>query len=174
MAEKIQVVPASLLDTLGIKSLGKNPDQLADSVFGSVELLDLYLATRMEVTRVQNTGATAAGDEAVINIGQGEIWSVRELSCTVKNPTAVGDIMNARLGFSELPAAATGQVALASTPRHVATTTALEESTVCSVIFDRPRFFLPNTEFNAQLQEAVGGANTVRIEIRVSFARLTI
>lgn len=174
MAEKIQQVPAGLLDTLGIKSLGRNPSQLGDQVVAGVDLTEFYLANRIEMTRVQNTGATAAGDEAVITIGNQEIWMVKELSMTVKNPTAIGDILNGRLGWEVNAAAASGQLVLGTTPRHVATTTALEEGTAVGVTFPEPRFFLSDTQFSAQLQEAVGGANTVRIEIRASFYRLLV
>lgn len=174
MAEKIQQVPAGLLDTLGIKSLGRNPNALADEVRAVVDLTEFYLSRRIEMVRVQNTAASASGDEAIITVDNGEIWMVKELSMTIKNPTAAGDVMFGRLGWEVNAAAASGQLALAETIRKVAVTGDLEEAVTCAVLFQEPRFFLPDTQFSAILSEDVGGANTVRIEIRASLYRLLV
>ena len=175
MPEKIQQVPATLLDTLGIKSLGRNPDQLGDQVAGVIDLTEFYLARRIEVVRVQTTTATASGDQITLTIDNGEIWMVKELGIKVKNPTAAGDIMYGRLGWAINAATLPGaEVPLIDTVRHVATTGDLNEGPSAGVRFNEPRFFLPDTDFAGTLAEDVGGVNTVRIELTAAFYRLTV
>ena len=172
MAEKIQSVPATLLDLLGIKSLGRNPVALADEVRGSIDLTDFYLASRLEIVRVQNLAIAVAGDDANVTVDNGEIWIVKEISATVKQPSAAGAIMNGAIQWRHNAAAASGALALCQTPRAVATTNALEEKTTCAVVYDEPRLFLPGNVIEAELVEAVGGALTVRIELRVALFRM--
>lgn len=93
MAEKIQRTPLGLLGLLGIKSLGKNPDQISDTVIGAINMAPFYWASKLEVHAelVTNVGATA-GDAPLITVPDSEDWLVLGVGLDISTGQTVGDV----------------------------------------------------------------------------------
>ena len=173
MAEKIQGVPATLLDVLGIKSLGRNPDQLNDAVAGVLDLTEFYLARRIENEQNALGVQSLAGQWTNVTIPQGEIWMVKDFGGEVSNPSLAGAIMGCKLLWEFDDLGTTIQQRLKYSRVHTATSTSIAESTGTNITFDVPRFFLPGTRFRSMLtQTTVIGTVTVRVF--VSFYRLSV
>lgn len=171
MPEKIQEVPATLLDVLGIKSLGRNPDQLLDSVSGTVDLTEFYLTRRLEVLNAITTNVIVAGQFARIQIPDGEVWLVKDVVGILRDPLIGGEIMNGVILWERDALGTPPRMILAQAPSHVATTTSIDEMTTATIHF-RQRFFQTGTSFRVVSTEAPGVGN-YDLELGVSFYRLT-
>lgn len=90
--------PRGLLDYLGIKATGRNPDVLAREVRPTVSLDAAYWAS-IPVTRQEATGTvTISGGGggsfvSAFGVQEGELWRIRSISCSyypTNNITATG------------------------------------------------------------------------------------
>lgn len=77
---KIQNRPFGLLEILGVKSTGRNPEDLIQTVQPVLQTTDLYLSNRIETVQ-DTTGAVAGVDNtATVTVPTGQAWRVLTLS----------------------------------------------------------------------------------------------
>lgn len=102
---KISRLPVGLLDFLGLKNLGRNPDELALTVVPMLDMRDFYLADRW--TNVVETGLSAAGTantSTVTRVPAGEIWWIKQYQVST-SPLGAGQTLRLQ-AFASLPGAA--------------------------------------------------------------------
>lgn len=174
MPSTIQQVPATLLDQLGIKSLGVNPAQLGDLVSGQIDLTFQYLANRLEVVEVRNAGVSVAGAFAAVVIPDAEIWLVKSLTATAKDPSANNTRMVPAMLWEFDTLGTTPRVIVAQADEFVSTTGNIDEFNSAVITYHNPTFFLPGTRFRAMLRQATGGGTTTDIICTVAFYRLLV
>lgn len=100
MAEKIQRTPLGLLGLLGIKSLGRNPEAISDTVLGNLNLDPFYWATKTETfSQLQlNVGATV-GDNVQTVVPNDENWLVLGSALSISSGQTAGDDNDLSFGF---------------------------------------------------------------------------
>lgn len=80
MASPINSVPEGLLDILGVKNQGRYPDTLSETVFGTLDLFELYAAQRIQYAVESGAPLTLTGVAATtcaLTVPTNEIWWVR-------------------------------------------------------------------------------------------------
>lgn len=82
---RINAIPEGLLDLLGLKTLGKNPQQLEDDVQSIVDIGPLYQARSVEHFGANPTFNTP-GTIAQVTVPVGEVWIPISMSGEVNVP----------------------------------------------------------------------------------------
>ena len=102
MAGLVQVVPPGLLSLFGVKTSGRNPDELGSQLGPSVEMLKWYLLAESKWmdfgTRVPAAGFNGTTLNGIVPAN--EVWYVHEFAHVADSSMAAGDfIRNARCAY---------------------------------------------------------------------------
>lgn len=131
MNSPITGFPAGLLSLIGSNTFGQSPRELGGVVAPTIELIDLYLAPKLEVAFNPGVAAIAAGQNTgaayTITVPTGETWFVRAISCFLS--TAVGEAVTAQ-PWIQLPTSAGGTMSIGNPTTLGASTTGWSNSTI--------------------------------------------
>lgn len=166
--QAIQRYPRGLIDLLGMRATGDTPHLLDNSVGGSLEMLEFYLADRLVPNAAQASAAvTVVGDLPIsgLIVPARELWLIYE--CTLTSGTT---------------AAATGFTATAGILRNVGSGNVYSALTDPQAVgassqanvgakFDRPVLALPGSQFNVRVS-SVTGAPAATPSVTLFFASL--
>lgn len=163
----IQRVPQGLLNLLGLQTLGVNPRDFSDSVFGQLDLERYFIADRIEHVSDILVGATQAGNSANLVVPAGETWRVSAYCVRLTNASGAGAIMHGCVGLNAVASGTPAVATTGMTRRHVSTgdefiTVGVESNIVLT----------PGNRITGFLVEDVGGALTVNVEVYALISRL--
>lgn len=123
MPSQIQRPPWGLLDLIGAKSNGQNPNQLSDMVSATIELTPWELVGRSLDVVAVNAGATMRDSSASLKVPSNELWLIQQIGGFM-NASAIAVVMGASLYYSTLDSGYNHtvytngvQIALANTSR---------------------------------------------------------
>lgn len=168
MPNQVQKPPWGYLDLIGAKSNGQNPNQVADMVSSTVELLPFFLVGRQIDYSQSEVTKTLRDDRAVVQVPAGEIWWVQGISGFL-NASAAGVIMSAVLRYRTRSSSFDQTVAYNDQPR-----TALAASSRLTLGWmpPQPLILSAGAQCLMILNEDTTAAGNVAMNVTVSVIRL--
>lgn len=115
----IQIFPSGLLGFFGIKNGGRNPQELAQLLSPTVELLPWYLATRRETISGVQIGVTGLNTYSFGGPPQNEAWYVHYAGIRATTAIAAGATWAGRMALAIPTAAGTTIVSVGDGPARV-------------------------------------------------------
>lgn len=176
----IQEHPRGLLDLLGLKIAGRNPESMLSTLYPGLDLLEWYLNAR-SVTMVRALDTIAAGTVGIIGatgnnllVPQAEWWYVHHLGITAISSTGNDVKLSPAIivpGMNHPTSVGTATIILGSGfsgPFAAATAAAP------AWLVDRPFWAPPGSEFVVWVQQAVVPAPPFQPTIRMRFTPLRV
>lgn len=166
---RINRTPSGLLDLLQSKTDGKNPQDLAETVAPTLDLLDLYLLQRISHEFIV-TVASGPGATNLLDVTEGEVWGL--FACGVQFiGAAVGQTMDLYVSLQQFPDApsALSQVQIFAPP--TLTAAAIGDQATAAVVFDRPIWLTPGLRIRLTSGSSSLSANA---SLNMSLYRLQI
>jgi len=163
VASLLQKVAAGLLDALDLKTYGRNPTEFSNTVQGSVDILDHYLAPRLRCAATQ-AAVTAINDSTVHTVPAGVIWRLHGVSGHIDLNAADNPVDGVGIEIDLLPMASTGSCRLATVgvpPKGAAYAAATRF--VAGQMFDRPLLLMPGAQLIAALTRTLPAARQLAI-----------
>ena len=132
---------------LGIRSSGRNPDELRDDVFPVIDLTPYYLPGRLGVVTSATTTSGAAGAIATVTVPDGRIWNVLGFGVQFTATSLAGSIYNCMLRMRDVDAG----TAMFVDRFDQLTTTATNEQWGFAHSFPQPFVAPPGWRFEARV-----------------------
>ena len=169
---KINAPPLGLQDLLGSQNFGDNPDELARTVFGGVDLIPFLGSTRISYDRATESNTlTLGGGIAPLAVPEGEAWLLLGATGTAVG-LQVGQDISIQLAFRKV-------FPLFPTLEHIVAPMAVRRQVSSSEIFavhyqpSQAILLQPFTEIAIRLFR-VPNVGTVTYEVTAQFIKLTV
>lgn len=163
----IQRVPVGLTDLLGLRATGDSPHVIGQEIRGSIDLLDLYTAYRVEFLQGSTANVAALGflTSSIGPVPNGEMWVVYQIGYYSAAFAAATDCRFAgslqRQGISNpMPFTETFSVTTAG-------------QAAAGVLFPRPIVMMPRDQIGVTIASITGAPGT-GIVCNIYFVRLKI
>jgi hypothetical protein len=108
----IQRFPTGLLGWLGMKGGGDTPHELSATIFGSMDIGELYLLDRRRFASGQTAAVSTQAYWQVVSpttglltVPDSKMWAVRSMSMLIGTPLAAGDSIVAQMVYKPLSSA---------------------------------------------------------------------
>jgi len=93
--------PLGLSDLLQVQAGGRNPDQLSQTLRGTLDLAPLYFVDRMRAER--ETFSLSVGQRDFIEIPEGQAWMCQFFSVNVDSFSSSTEQYNMSIGLERIP-----------------------------------------------------------------------
>lgn len=175
MVGKIQTQPRGLLSYLGIKSGGRNPENLADQVVGVVRLDPFYRARNLFHQNVATAGLSAVNDVSTLTVPQGQAWLVYSVTAHMRC-TTIGDqvLLSIR---TQLPPPTSGGAAGAIrivSMNTIQTAVAATAALPVSAFLPEPLLLHPGDLIEALIEDISLAAGTRTVNVGATFSLLEV
>lgn len=169
---KINSPPLGLQDLLGSQNFGDNPDELARTVFGGVDLIPFLGSSRLSYARATESNTlTIGGGIAPLTVPEGEAWYL--LGATANGVGfQVGNEYSIQLAMRKVfPLFPTAEHIIA--PMEVRTQVSSSHIEAVTYQPSQPILLQPFSELAIRLFR-VPNIGTVTYEVTAQFIRLTV
>lgn len=102
MSLPISTLPAGLVSLLNLQTTGRGPQSLLEDIAPTLELMQMFVANRVERLEAGPTAVVAGGMNAFV-VPNGELWFVTTLAARLSAAVPVGGSLRAAPGYGPLP-----------------------------------------------------------------------